>query len=64
MASHIIFMERLRSVHKRLEDYQYTFFEKANAFLEKVKFIESITKKISPKTITTINEIGTIIDCK
>jgi hypothetical protein len=43
------------------EDYQYTFFEKANAFLEKVRFIESIRKRLSPKTITTINEIGTII---
>jgi len=44
-----------------LEFYQYTFFDKANAFLEKVKFIESIRKRLSPKTITTINEIGTII---
>jgi len=44
-----------------LESYQYTFFDKANAFLEKVKFIESIRKRLSPSTITTINEIGTII---
>jgi hypothetical protein len=43
------------------EDYQYTFFDKTTAFLEKVKFIESIRKRLSPKTITTINEIGTII---
>ena len=47
---------------QKLEDYQYTFFDKANAFLEKVKFIESIRKRLSPKTITTINEIGTIIN--
>ncbi|MEP6845248.1 MAG: glycosyl hydrolase family 39, partial [Panacibacter sp.] len=44
-----------------LEDYQYTFFDKANAFLEKVRFIENLRKRLSPKTITTINEIGTII---
>ncbi|MBS1600376.1 MAG: glycosyl hydrolase family 39 [Bacteroidetes bacterium] len=44
-----------------LENYQYGFFDKADAFLEKVKFIESIRKRLSPKTITTINEIGTII---
>ena len=44
-----------------LDNYQYTFFLQANAFLEKVKFIESIRKRLSPKTITTINEIGTII---
>jgi hypothetical protein len=44
-----------------LDDYQYTFFNKADALLEKVKFIESIRKRLSPATITTINEIGTII---
>ena len=47
---------------EKLEDYQYAFFDKANAFLEKVRFIESIRKRLSPKTITTINEIGTIIN--
>ena len=51
-----------RSYHNQpLEEYQYSFFDKANAFLEKVRFIESIRKRLSPKTITTINEIGTII---
>ncbi len=44
-----------------LEEYQYAFFDKADAFLEKVRFIESIRKRLSPKTITTVNEIGTII---
>lgn len=46
---------------QKIEDYQYTFFDKANAFLEKVRYIENIRKRLSPKTITTINEIGTII---
>ena len=46
---------------QKIEDYQYTFFEKANAFLEKVRYIENIRKRLSPKTSTTINEIGTII---
>ncbi|HEY5405854.1 MAG TPA: glycosyl hydrolase family 39 [Ginsengibacter sp.] len=51
-----------RSYHNEpLEEYQYAFFDKADAFLEKVRFIESIRKRLSPKTITTINEIGTII---
>lgn len=44
-----------------LEAYQYTFFEKATAFLEKVSYIENIRKRLSPHTITTINEIGTIL---
>lgn len=43
------------------EDYQYTFFEKANYFLDRVRYIENIRKRLSPGTITTINEIGTII---
>jgi hypothetical protein len=43
------------------DSYQYTFVEKANAFLDRVRYIENIRKRLSPKTITTINEIGTII---
>lgn len=43
-----------------VDQWQYTFFEKADAFLEKVRYIENIRKRLSPKTITTINEIGTI----
>jgi hypothetical protein len=49
------------SPRQKLEDYQYTFFEKANTFLEKVAYIEDIRKRLAPATITTINEIGTII---
>jgi hypothetical protein len=45
-----------------LEEYQYTFFDKANAFLDKVRYIENIRQRLSPGTITTINEIGTIIN--
>lgn len=44
-----------------LDAYQYTFFEKAAAFLERVRYIENIRKRLSPHTITTINEIGTIL---
>lgn len=44
-----------------INEYQYTFFEKASAFLEKVRYIENIRKRLSPHTITTINEIGTIL---
>jgi hypothetical protein len=45
-----------------LDAYQYAFFDKADAFLYKVRYIESIRKRLSPNTITTINEIGTILD--
>jgi len=44
-----------------LAGQQYTFFEKAEAFLERVRFIESIRKRIAPGTFTTINEIGSIL---
>jgi hypothetical protein len=44
-----------------LDAYQYTFFEKAEAFLDKVRYIENIRKRLAPQTFTTINEIGTIL---
>ncbi len=43
------------------EAYQYTFFEKADAFLDKVSYIENIRKRLAPNTFTMINEIGTIL---
>jgi len=48
--------------HQKLADYQYSFFEKANEFLKAVALIESIRKRLSPETFTTINEIGAIIN--
>lgn len=47
---------------EKTEDYQYTFFEQANSFLDKVRFIQSIRQRLSPQTFTTIDEIGTIIN--
>ena len=44
-----------------VDTYQYTFFEKADAFLDKVRYIESIRKRLAPQTFTTINEIGSIL---
>ena len=44
-----------------LDFYQYTFFEKADAFLEKVRYIENIRKRLAPQTFTMINEIGVIL---
>ena len=41
-----------------LDAYQYTFFDRASGFLSRVRYIEDIRKRLSPKTITTINEIG------
>ncbi len=44
-----------------IDDYQYTFFEKADAFLDKVRYIENIRKRLAPHTFTMINEIGVIL---
>lgn len=45
-----------------MNDLQYTFWERANGFLNATRFIESIRLRLSPTTKTTINELGTILD--
>jgi hypothetical protein len=42
------------------EIQQHTVFAQADGFLNTVRSIESIRKRLSPETITTINEIGII----
>ena len=44
-----------------ITNYQYAFFEKAAAFLDKVRYIEAIRKRLAPQVFTTINEIGSIL---
>jgi hypothetical protein len=39
---------------------RYTFFARADAFLDSVRYIESIRKRLSPHTETLINEVGCI----
>ncbi len=43
------------------ETYPLTFFEQADRFIDVVRYIESIRKRLSPQTGTAINEIGTIL---
>jgi hypothetical protein len=42
-------------------NYQYSFFDQANGFLDRVRYIEAIRRRLSPKTMTQINEIGNIL---
>ena len=42
------------------EIQQYTFFEQADRFLATVRYIEAIRQRLSPRTQTQINEIGSI----
>ena len=44
-----------------LEDWQYTFFAEANGFLNSVRYIESIRKRLSPETRTDLDELGVIL---
>jgi hypothetical protein len=41
--------------------WPYTFFDQADHFLEEVRFIEAIRKRLSPETKTAINEMGVIL---
>ncbi len=42
------------------EVQQYTFFAQADGFLNSVRYIDAIRKRLSPETRTTIDEIGCI----
>ncbi|MEP7143468.1 MAG: glycosyl hydrolase family 39 [Ferruginibacter sp.] len=44
-----------------LEYYQYTFFEQADCFLERVRYIENIRKRLAPQVFTMVNELGVIL---
>jgi hypothetical protein len=44
-----------------ISTYQYSFFNQANGFLDKVRYIENIRKRLSPQVFTTVNEIGNIL---
>ena len=42
------------------EIHPFTFFEQADHFLDTVRYVETIRRRLSPKTITMLNEVGTI----
>ena len=42
------------------EIQQFTFFDQASHFLDTVRYVEEIRRRLSPATRTTINEIGAI----
>ena len=55
------FYGRPDSKDQSIGTYQYSFFNQANGFLDRVRYIESIRKRLSPQVFTTINEIGNIL---
>jgi len=44
-----------------MEVMQHTFFTQADGFINCVRFIESIRKRLSPQTATHVNEVETIL---
>jgi len=48
-------------VGETLDHWQYMFFAQADGFIDHVKYVESIRKRLSPQTRTMINETGSIL---
>jgi len=44
-----------------VDHWQFTFFDEADGFLNSVRFIEAIRKRLSPETRTTADELGVIL---
>jgi len=44
-----------------IDDWQYTFFDQADGFLNTVRYVESIRKRLSPGTKTDTDELGSIL---
>ncbi len=46
---------------QNLNNWQYTFFDQADRFLDTVRFIQAIRQRLSPETQTDTNELGCIL---
>ena len=49
------------SAGETMEDWQYTFFDEEQSFLNTVRYIEQIRKRLSPSTKTDLDELGAIL---
>jgi hypothetical protein len=49
------------SKEQTLDNWQYTFFDQANGFLNTVRYVEAIRKRLSPSTRTDLDELGVIL---
>jgi len=55
------FYGRPASPEQTIDSYQYSFYDQANGFLDRVRYIENIRKRLAPHVISDINEIGNIL---
>ncbi len=44
-----------------IDSWQYSFFDQADGFLNTVRYVESIRKRLSPETRTDCDELGVIL---
>ena len=44
-----------------MDHWQYGFFAQADGFVDKVRYIEAIRKRLAPQVRTAINEVGSIL---
>jgi hypothetical protein len=44
-----------------IDNWQYTFFDQAGGFLNTVRYVEAIRKRLSPATRTDLDELGVIL---
>jgi hypothetical protein len=49
------------TMSQTIDDWQYTFFDQADGFLNTVRFAESIRKRLSPQTKVDTDELGIIL---
>jgi hypothetical protein len=49
------------SADEDMDNWQYTFFNQEEGFLNTVRYVESIRKRLSPSTKTDLNELGVIL---
>ena len=49
------------SLGQNIEAWQYTFFDRADGFLEKVHYIDAIRKRLSPATSVSVEDIASML---
>lgn len=47
--------------HQKIADYQFAYFDKADNFLNCVRYIENIRRRLAPDVGSAINELGTFV---
>ena len=49
------------AIEENVDSWQYTLFQQADQYLDTVRSIEAIRRRLAPKTLTDIDEFGSIL---